>query len=74
MLARNSCPKAYVDDCRASIDAQLVAYKALKLTSAPAFERLFFNNLVVVLDRLFVHRTRGGRARVATHERSAYAV
>jgi hypothetical protein len=59
MLARNSYPKAYIDECRASIDAQLAAYKALKLTSASAFERLFFNNLVVLLDRLFVHRTRG---------------
>jgi hypothetical protein len=59
MLAKNSYPQAYVDDCRSRMEALLTAYKALKLTSAASsFEPLFFNNLVVVLDRLFVHRTR----------------
>jgi hypothetical protein len=59
MLAANTYPKEYTNDCRARIEAQLAAYKSLKLTSsASSFESLFFNNLVLVLDRFFVHRTR----------------
>jgi hypothetical protein len=59
MLARNSYSQSYVDACRASMQAQLAAYQKLKLnTAASAFETLFFNTLVVVLDRQFVHRTR----------------
>jgi hypothetical protein len=49
-----------VDTCRSGIEAQLSAYKSLKLNSSvgSGFEPLFLNNLIVVLDRLFVHRTR----------------
>ena len=51
MLARNTYEKAYIDACRARIDADL---KALG-TSADA--RLY-NDLVMLLDYFFVHRTR----------------
>jgi hypothetical protein len=69
MLAVKTYPQDYIDDCRAKMDAQLDAYKALVAavgkTKAPAgraavetFEPLFFNNLVLVLDAYFMHRTR----------------
>ena len=68
MLAVKTYPQDYIDDCRAKMDAQLDAYKALVAAvgkaKAPAgqaavetFEPLFFNNLVLVLDAYFMHRT-----------------
>jgi hypothetical protein len=65
MLGVKTYPKPYVKQCRAQIDAQLDAYKAVATAakSKPAaietFEPLFFNNLTVALDRCFVHRLRG---------------
>jgi hypothetical protein len=68
VLAVTAYPKDYIDDCRSAMEAQLAAYT--KLTGAtdrsPAalrsaiedFEALFFNNLVLVLEEYFVHRTR----------------
>jgi hypothetical protein len=67
MLAANTYAPDYVDDCYSQVEAQLVAYKVmatggLAAPAAPgateAFERLFFNNLIVVLDACFAHRTR----------------
>ena len=44
------------------MEAQLTAHKALVSTAnekaADSFDPLFFNNLIVVLDRFFVHRSR----------------
>jgi hypothetical protein len=71
MLGVKTYPKAYVKQCRAQIDAELTAYKAIA-TAAKTSVRdrsvrpLFFNNLTVVLDRCFVHRLRGVKARTAT--------
>jgi hypothetical protein len=72
MLSRNSYPKAYVEESRAKVDADSAAFKKLataarkqaadatKLAPAiTAFEPVFFNNLVLVLENLFVHRGRG---------------
>lgn len=63
MLGRKSYEKAEVDRARASIRAQLDAYEKLAGTGpGPAlddFDRQFFNNMVLVLDRPFVHRLRG---------------
>ena len=62
MLAANKYPQAYVDECRARIALQMSTYRALA-DAAPArslepFEHQFFNNMVLVLDHLLVHRTR----------------
>lgn len=67
MLAVKTYPKDYIDACRSRIEEQLVAYKAV-VSSVPgsprtrsaleSFEPLFFNNLTLVLDQCFVHRTR----------------
>jgi hypothetical protein len=62
MLGRNSYSKEYVDACRTKIAAQVSAYKKLaKAAKAPAetFAPVFFNNLVIELEALFVHRIRG---------------
>ena len=69
MLAANSYPRDYIEACRARIDAQMAVFRKLvtakNKTKDPAldkafeaFESVFFNNLVVVLDGFFVHRTR----------------
>jgi hypothetical protein len=72
MLAMNSYPQAYIDACRARVDSQLAAFRKLaaakkraagkepSLDAAfEAFETTFFNNMVIVLEGYFVHRTRG---------------
>jgi hypothetical protein len=64
MLGRKHYDKQYIDACRARIAAQVAAYDDLKAAArdgAPvdAFEPLFFNNMVLVLDNLFCHRLRG---------------
>lgn len=72
MLCVTTYTKDYVSSCSSKIEAQLAAYRGLveaarenagdkSESSAPAatFESLFFNNLVLVLDRFFVHRARG---------------
>jgi hypothetical protein len=70
MLGRTTYTQEELDQAQAMIDQQLAAYKKLvkaldgatadpKVRSAlDAFESLFFNNLVLALDRPFVHRVR----------------
>ena len=71
MLCVNSYPKAYVDDCRARIDAQLSTYRALLkaartgaggeaglATATARFEPPFFGHLVIALEAFFMHRSR----------------
>ena len=60
MLCVSKYPQEYVDDCKKRFQDQLVAYQNLPAGPArDAFETLFFNNLVLVLENSFVHRTRG---------------
>jgi hypothetical protein len=59
MLAANKYPKDYVDACRRRVDLQISTYQGVNGASGIAsFEHQFFNNMVLVLDYLFVHRTR----------------
>lgn len=72
MLAVDHYPQAYVDGCRERVDTQIFAYQDLiaaakdldrtdetRLGAAIAtFEPLFFNNMVLVLDNSFLHRSR----------------
>jgi hypothetical protein len=67
MLAVSTYDQDYIDTCRDKVAAQVAAYEALaeaarngaKAGSAlDAFEPLFFNNMVLVLDALFAHRLR----------------
>jgi hypothetical protein len=71
MLGRKDYTREEFDHGKAAIDSQLAAYRQLagalendttgeKVRSAQQdFEAQFFNNLALVLDRLYVHRLRG---------------
>ena len=71
MLSVNSYPQDYVDSCRSTIASNVSAYrdliaKAIDVcgattldTEIAAFEPVFFNNLLIVLDGYFTHRARG---------------
>ena len=70
MLGRKSYTREEYNHAKKSIEEQLAAYKALvKVVGSKAtdkrtestlssFEVTFFNNMVLVLDRPFVHRLR----------------
>ncbi len=69
MLGRKTYTRDEVDQCKTAIADQLAAYAALvKAMGKPtnkkvdaargSFEPLFFNNLLLALDRHFVHRIR----------------
>jgi hypothetical protein len=70
MLGRKDYTREELDHSKAEVKQQLSAYKKLvksvagattdkKVDAArEAFEPLFFNNMVLVLDRPFVHRVR----------------
>jgi hypothetical protein len=69
MLSKNEYTQSYVDECRNKVALQLETYKQMvdtakkhndpELNSAiESFETNFFNNMVLVLDQYFVHRSR----------------
>jgi hypothetical protein len=66
MLGRKTYTREELDGCRASLEAQLATYRRLAAAASAngggdaleAFEAPFFNNLVLALDRWFVHRVR----------------
>ncbi|HSD03985.1 MAG TPA: hypothetical protein VLB81_16535 [Gaiellales bacterium] len=66
MLGRKTFTQDELDGCRAAVDAQLEAYRRLAdalggngaATALADFEDPFFTNLVLALDRWFVHRVR----------------
>lgn len=55
MLGVRTYTKKYIGECRAKVEADLAAYKA---ANAKALEVTFFNNMVLVIDHLFLHRLR----------------
>ena len=53
-------PKAYIAACRARVDADLRAYRSQAgETPSKEFEARFFNDQVLLLDYMFVHRLSG---------------
>ncbi|HEY6284360.1 MAG TPA: hypothetical protein VIX20_01750 [Ktedonobacteraceae bacterium] len=72
MLGVKKYTQTYIDECRSKVNGQLSTYNNLittarnpvgknekSLNSAiESFEPVFFNNLVLLLDALFVHRLR----------------
>jgi hypothetical protein len=66
MLGRKTFTQDELDGCRAALDEQLAAYRRLAAAARAdgdadalaAFEEPFFSNLVLSLDRWFVHRIR----------------
>jgi hypothetical protein len=67
MLGRKSYTQDEIDTARSAVTALLTAHDDLAKTidgeaaqaALEAFEPLFFNTMVLVLDRPFVHRLRG---------------
>jgi hypothetical protein len=80
MLCVNKHTQKYIDECCSKVEAQISAYKNLNTTvrnknaiiqpklhvAIESFEPVFFNNMVLVLDNYFVHRTRTIE-RIKTH-------
>src|SRR5438093_6545840 len=60
MLGMKSYTRDYIDACRAKVDADLRAYRK-QVGKAPSqeFEGRFFNDQVLLLDYMFVHRLAG---------------
>jgi hypothetical protein len=67
MLGVNTYDQDYIDKCRNRVAAQVTAYEAVAAAArngakggaeVDTFEPLFFNNMVLVLDALFMHRLR----------------
>ncbi len=53
-------PKDYIAACRARVDADLRAYReGVGKVAAKEFEARFFNDQVLLLDYMFVHRLTG---------------
>src|SRR6266487_2582250 len=60
MLGMKTYPQDYIAACRARVDADLRAYRE-QVGKAPSkeFEGRFFNDQVLLLDYMFVHRLTG---------------
>jgi hypothetical protein len=56
MVGMRSFTKEYVDSCRAKVKKDVASFK--KYAAPEPLETTFFNNMVIVLDRMFVHRFR----------------
>jgi|SRR5438552_11273467 len=60
MLGMKTYTKDYISSCRARVDADLRAYrKGPGKSSSEDFETRFFNDQVLLLDYMFVHRLSG---------------
>lgn len=64
MLAMKSYPAAYVAACRARVDGDVAAYrKQVGAKRDRDFEARFFNDQVLLLDHMFVHRLGGAEGK-----------
>src|SRR6266536_3112702 len=60
MLGRKNYTRQEIDAGRARIESALRAYRRLPVAATKGeFEAVFFNNLVLLLDYMFVHRLTG---------------
>ena len=60
MLGMRTYTKKYIVASRSKVETDHFTYKALAASGkvSGAFETTFFNNMIIVLDHLFVHRLR----------------
>jgi hypothetical protein len=67
MLGVRNYTKEYIEACRSRVESDLSTYRKMvaatknqpaSAKALKAFEITFFNNMVLVLDHLFVHRLR----------------
>jgi len=60
MLGMKKYPKDYIAACRARVEADIRAYRSqVGKTPSKEFEARFFNDQVLLLDYMFVHRLTG---------------
>jgi hypothetical protein len=60
MLGIKKYTQDYINACRARVEADLRAYrKQVGKTPSKEFEVRFFNDMVLLLDHMFVHRLAG---------------
>ena len=60
MLGMKTYTRDYIDACRARVDADLCAYQQRGSEApSPEFEARFFNDQILLLDYMFVHRLAG---------------
>lgn len=60
MLGMKTYTRDYIDACRARVDADLAAYrKQVGKSPSMEFDVRFFNDQVLLLDYMFVHRLTG---------------
>ncbi|TLZ71091.1 MAG: hypothetical protein E6K10_05725 [Methanobacteriota archaeon] len=60
MLGMKKYPREYITACRARVEADLRAYRdQVGKTASREFEARFFNDQVLLLDYMFVHRLTG---------------
>jgi hypothetical protein len=60
MLCMTHYTREHIEACRAQVNAQVDAFKALAATGADtsAIEAAHFNNMVIFLETCFTHRSR----------------
>jgi hypothetical protein len=58
MLGVKNYPKEYINACRKKIKADIDSFKKYSQASK-AFEAIFFKNMILVLETMFMHRLRG---------------
>ncbi len=67
MLGMRNYTKKYIAECRAKLGRDISTYKKLAITAKnqlagvqalEEFEVTFFNNMILLIDHLFVHRLR----------------
>jgi hypothetical protein len=64
MLGMKTYKQDFIDACRARVDGDLRAYRAqVGKTPSKEFEARFFNDEVLLLDYMFVHRLSGAEGR-----------
>jgi hypothetical protein len=58
MLSVKQFTKEYISSCKKKIKADTEAFKKLA-SPTDAFENTYFNNMVLILETMFIHRMRG---------------
>jgi hypothetical protein len=58
MLSVKQFTKEYISSCKKKIKADTEVFKKLA-SPTDAFENTYFNNMVLILETMFIHRMRG---------------
>ena len=66
MLGVKKYSSEYITTCQKKIKTDTEAYRKMVPVNN-AFEPIFFNNMVLVLEQMFVHRMKGQEGKTETH-------